>query len=139
MEQMTDPSFGGRCLCGGVSFLLQSSLRPVIYCHCEQCRRTSGHFVAASAVDTDGLTLVDDSTLQWYRSSQGAQRGFCNQCGSSLFWKPDHGRYISIMAGCIDQPTGLVAKEHIYVEWPGDYYTIEDGLPQFATDNPLDE
>ena len=132
---MTSESGSGRCLCGGVSFVTHGPLRPVIYCHCEQCRRTSGHFVAASAVDARGLRLVDDTTLQWYRSSDSAQRGFCSRCGSNLFWKPDHGQHISIMAGCIDQPSGLVAKEHIFVNNPGEYYTIDDGLPQFPGDS----
>jgi hypothetical protein len=69
--------------------------------------------------------------LRWYRSSSNAERGFCGQCGSSLFWKPDHGRHVSIMAGTMDTPTGLCAEEHIFVADASDYYVLADGLPQF--------
>lgn len=74
---------------------------------------------------------MQDSGLHWYRSSERAQRGFCCHCGSSLFWKPDHGRYISIMAGTLDNTTGIKAVEHIFVENASDYYVIDDGLPRF--------
>ena len=41
---------------------------------------------------------------------------------------------MSIMAGCIDQPCGLEAVGHIYVDSKADYYEINDGLPQHSQD-----
>jgi hypothetical protein len=108
----------------------------VSYCHCSQCRKTSGHFVAATACAPENLTLINEAGLHWYRSSERARRGFCNHCGSSLFWKPDHGRYISIMAGTLDKPTGVEAVQHIFVRDASDYYVIEDSLPRFQTYSP---
>lgn len=126
---MADPT--GRCLCGAVRYAVNGPLRPVSYCHCSQCRRTSGHYVAATACAASDLDLLHEEGLRWYRSSPGAERGFCSECGSSLFWRPDHGRHISIMAGTIDAPTGLEAEEHIFVSDASDYYVLGDGLPQF--------
>jgi hypothetical protein len=37
----------GGCLCGAVRYEVRGPLRPVVYCHCTQCRRTSGHFSAS--------------------------------------------------------------------------------------------
>lgn len=132
----TDPQplTHGHCLCGAVTYRLTGELRPVMYCHCEQCRRTSGHYVAATACRPEQLTIAGEDNLTWYRSSGSAQRGFCRQCGSNLFWKPAHGRYWSIWAGSIDRPTGLCAAQHIYVHMKSDYYDIDDGLPQFSED-----
>jgi len=126
----------GACLCGRVSFELSGRLRPVVYCHCEQCRKTSGHFVAATAVEPERLRFVSDQDLAWYRSSDIAERGFCRSCGSSLFWRPLRGGHISVMAGALAQPTGIKAVEHIYVADAADYYAITDGLPQHSQDNP---
>ena len=126
---MTD-SATGACLCGGVKFSVRGKLRPVVFCHCEQCRRTSGHFVAASACELDALEFTSDDSLAWYRSSEEAQRGFCKVCGASLFWRPGHGRYISIFAGTFDDPDLLTGGEHIYCEGIGGYYSVNDGLPQ---------
>lgn len=121
----------GGCLCGAVRYEIDGPLRDVVYCHCAQCRKTSGHFVAATAVSNDKLQITEDSGLAWYRSSDIAQRGFCRQCGSSLFWAPAHGKYMAIMAGALDAPTGLTSREHIYVDDASDYYELTDGLPQF--------
>ena len=131
----TTPTASGRCECGAVRYELNGPLRKVVYCHCAQCRRTSGHFVAATAVDIDRLDITEDSGLSWYQSSDIAKRGFCNVCGSSLFWSPAHGEYMAVMAGAIDAPTGLVSREHIHVDDASDYYEITDGLPQFGQDH----
>lgn len=129
----------GSCLCGAVRYAVAGPLRPVRYCHCSQCRRTSGHYVAATACDSQDLRLQNDDTLRWYRSSPTAERGFCGTCGSNLFWRPEHGRHISIMAGTLDTPTGLEAEEHIFVTNAADYYKIADGLPCFDTYPPEPE
>ncbi len=128
MEPTTKIS--GSCLCGAVQYTVSGPLRSVLYCHCEQCRKTSGHFVAATACSNEDLQVSDDRDLRWYRSSPMAERGFCATCGSSLFWRPDDN-YICIMAGTLDRPTGLQASGHIFVEMASDYYEIADGLPTY--------
>ena len=47
----------GGCHCGAVTYSIAGSVREVIYCHCGQCRRQSGHFVAATAAAANNLTL----------------------------------------------------------------------------------
>lgn len=120
----------GGCLCGGVRYRVTGPLRPVIYCHCSQCRRTSGHFVAATAVAKDALHIESDESLEWFASSDSASRGFCKRCGSSLFWLPGGRNHVSIMAGTLDKSAGLEAVEHIHVSDKGDYYELADDLPK---------
>jgi hypothetical protein len=122
----------GHCQCASVQYEVRGALRAVIYCHCNMCRRISGHFVAATACDREDLVLKSSATLQWYQSSATARRGFCSRCGSNLFWDPVGESRICIMAGSLDPPTGLIAKGHIFVAEAGDYYRIDDGLPQSA-------
>ena len=126
------PETTGGCLCGGVRYRLSGSLRPVVYCHCSQCRRTSGHFVAATAVPNNALAIVADESLEWFASSQEASRGFCRRCGSSLFWRSRARDHLSIMAGTLDDSRGLKAVEHIHVLDKGDYYELTDDLPKSA-------
>jgi hypothetical protein len=128
----------GRCLCGAVRFAVPGPMRPVIFCHCEQCRRTSGHHVAATACSIDAIDVTDDGSLTWYRSSESAERGFCGRCGSNLFYRPGHRQWLSIMAGTLDLPTGLDAAAHIFVDSKSDYYTIGDGLPQLVDRGDVD-
>jgi hypothetical protein len=121
----------GACECGAVQYEVTGPMRKVVYCHCSQCRRTSGHYVAATACAAEDLQTHKDAGLSWYRSSSFAERGFCKTCGSSIFWRPDHGEYVAIMAGTLDVPTGLASREHIHVADASDYYTLADKLPQF--------
>ena len=122
----------GHCLCGAVHFRTSGRLREVIACHCSQCRRQTGHFYAATNVQDDGLSVEGGENVTWYRASETASRGFCRTCGSALFWKGDGSDYTSIMAGTFDQPTGLKIGVHIFCADKGDYYEIDDGVPQFA-------
>ncbi len=122
----------GGCLCGAVRYEISGPMPWIVYCHCEQCRKTSGHFVAATRVGLEDLHIIEDSGLEWYKSSDLADRGFCRQCGSSLFWRPTHGKYMAVMAGALDAPTGLTSREHIYTADASDYYDFTDGLPQFS-------
>ncbi len=123
------PAAGG-CLCGAVRYEVRGPLRAVVNCHCAQCRRTSGHFVAATAARREDLELTESAGLRWYESSATARRGFCQACGASLFWEAVSGGRVSIMAGSLDPPTGLQTAAHIFVEDAGDYYDIDDGLPR---------
>jgi hypothetical protein len=121
----------GGCLCGGVRYRVAGKLDDVGACHCSQCRKMTGHYFAATTCDRSDLTFATDETLAWYQSSPGARRGFCSRCGSSLFWERNDADRIDILAGTLDQPTGLNMTDHIYVADKGDYYDISDGLPMF--------
>jgi hypothetical protein len=124
-------TLSGGCLCGAVRYQLKPPLRPSIACHCGQCRRTSGHYVSATSVPRQNFTLTRSDGLKWYRSSARARRGFCRECGSSLFWSVDARDTISIMSGTIDGETGLHTAAHICVADKGDYYELNPSEPQY--------
>lgn len=117
----------GSCLCGAISFVVSGPLRPVIACHCTQCRKTSGHHVAATSARREDVEIKGEPT--WYRSSDTARRGFCSTCGSNLFWDGS-GANLSIFAGVLDGDAGLTIAGHIYCAGKGGYYDIPDEVPQ---------
>lgn len=119
----------GGCQCGRVRYEIRGPLRNIIACHCIQCRRTSGHFVAATACRRPAFTLVRAETLKWYVAVPGFQRGFCSDCGSSLFFEEVGGERVSIAAGSLDEPQGLKMVAHIFASEAGDYYDIDDSVP----------
>ncbi|TGQ33816.1 MULTISPECIES: GFA family protein [unclassified Mesorhizobium] len=126
----------GACLCGAVRFRTRGALRGVVYCHCSQCRRQNGNFVAATSAKDADVDIEGAEVLSWYGASDVARRGFCRICGSLLFWKHNELDQISIMAGAFDRPSGLAGESHIFVGDKGDYYSIDDGLPQFEKSSP---
>jgi hypothetical protein len=119
----------GRCLCGAVEFEVHGPLRPVIACHCGQCRRWSGHYVAATGARRSDIRFNADEALTWFRSSARAKRGFCRVCGSSLFWSEDDAPDMSIMAGALEPPTGLHTVVNIMVQDKSDYYELDPDVP----------
>ena len=123
----------GSCLCGAVSFRTNGLLRGVVYCHCTQCRKQTGHYLSATSAAMADFKLLRGGHVRWYRASNTAQRAFCSQCGSTLFWQADvNPERISIATGLFDGPTGLVTEGHIFCADKGDYYEIRDGKPQQA-------
>jgi hypothetical protein len=94
----------GGCLCSGVRFTIADPPSEVTVCHCDMCRRwTSGPMMALHPKTAPRMEATE--TLAWHRSSEWAERGFCNRCGASLFYrivgKPDE-TYVS--AGAVDDP-----------------------------------
>ena len=122
------PRATGGCLCGAVRYQLRGPLREVVNCHCGQCRKVHGNFAAYTSVVRADLVLTEDRGLKWYRSSEVARRGFCRNCGASLFWERLGGDRVAVAAGGIDPPSGLKTIRHIFVADKGDYYEIADGL-----------
>ena len=113
-------------------FTTPGPLRPVIACHCSQCRKSSGHFVAATSAARDKVAITGEVT--WYQSSEQARRGFRAICGSQMFWD-GLGDNLSIFAGCFDGATGVTISGHIFCADKGDYYEITDGLAQAQADD----
>ncbi|HET6159761.1 MAG TPA: GFA family protein [Dongiaceae bacterium] len=120
----------GSCLCAGVAFKVRGKMRDIAWCHCGQCLRWHGHFGGYTASTWPNIELSGADKIAWYVSSDTARRGFCRECGASLFWEAAHRNYVSIAAGALDLPTGLVSARHIFTENKGDYYQIKDDVAQ---------
>ncbi len=127
------PPLEGGCLCGGVRFRITGPRRNIVCCHCENCRRTHGHFAAYTALRRADLEMLAESTLTWYHDRcPGTHRGFCSRCGASLFWDANDGQgKLSVAAGSLDDSGELETVGHIFVSEAGCYYRIDDGLPRF--------
>jgi hypothetical protein len=126
----------GRCLCGAVRYEIAGRLRDVLICHCAECRRWHGHVSAFTAAARDELVFVEQRGLRWTDSPDSdarARRGFCGECGSSLFGDAPARDTISIAAGTLDDASGLTVGGHWYLSQAGSYYELpDDGLPHHA-------
>ena len=121
----------GGCYCGAVSYEVIGAMRSVAACHCKQCRKQSGHYFAATNAKKSAVTIKGEENITIYRASDMASRHFCSTCGSALFWIADDHDEMSILAGTLNEPTGLKLDRHIFCADKGDYYELDDGLPQY--------
>lgn len=128
----TPPRVTGRCLCGAVTYEVRGPLRDVVLCHCVECRRWSGTGSGAFASAHDVDLVVSGDALKWIDSpdsSRQARRGFCVECGTSLFWKAPELDRTGIAAGTLDEPTDLRLAAHIYTHQLADWDALtEDGV-----------
>ena len=128
---MSGQVWEGGCLCGKVRYRVTAKLADVLACHCRQCRHMSGHFFAATATPRSAFEITGSTGLAWYRSSKTSRRGFCRDCGSSLFF--DHGsdEPIGIAAGAFDGDPPFKLVAHIYTDEAGRYYTLGDEAAKY--------
>jgi hypothetical protein len=117
-----------------VTYEVRGPMRDVLLCHCEECRRANGYLGAYSATQAEDLVVLTDGGLRWIdspRSDKRARRGFCERCGSSLFWHARDSERIHVAVGTLDRPTGLRIAGHWYTHQAGDYDELpQDGLPR---------
>jgi hypothetical protein len=124
-----DAVFTGGCLCGAVRFEVRPPTKWCAHCHCSLCRRAHGTaFVTWFGVERQQFGLVSgDEHLSWYQSTPDARRGFCNRCGSTLFFESQRwSDETHIALAHMDCPIDRAPKAHVFydshVEWaaPGD-------------------
>ena len=98
-------SHKGSCMCGHISFTVQSTPISQHSCDCEHCRKWSG---------APSITWLDFpiSAIEWhsphrrphaYRSQSGTLWGSCSNCGSSICTIDDENATISIVASSMEQ------------------------------------
>lgn len=123
----------GHCLCGKIRFSATGDLRPILHCHCDNCRRATGNFVAASGCATDDLTVEDpEERLAWFDLGY-ARYGFCSICGSHMFWQgAEHMDRISLQAGVLDDVSALPLAGIWFVDEAQSHALLDDSIPQYA-------
>ena len=107
-------SFDGGCHCGAIRFRAGGPLREVFLCHCSDCLKLSGTSWGASAAYEDHFHYLTEARPRWYRSSQGAERGFCADCGAQMFYQRDDRDMISIAPGAFDEGEMLYVGGQIF-------------------------
>lgn len=117
---MTEAIRTGGCLCGAVRYTLSEAPRAYGACHCRMCRRFSGGIELGVEVQAGGITWEGEDHVRTFKSSEWAERGFCDICGSSLFWRlispgPMQG-FLSLSAGSLDSLEGLDFDIEVYID-----------------------
>lgn len=123
----------GGCMCGAVRYQCDMVGDAVLVCHCEQCRRQSGHVWAAARARGDSLEIDGDDALLWFRGRR-SERGFCGRCGSSLFWRVDGDPDVSIGVGTLDDTEGLAIVADVFLAEKSAYSVATPGVECYLRD-----
>lgn len=97
-----DQTIETECMCGAVKVKAVKVDKHAGACHCSMCRKWGGGPLLAVDCGTDVL-FEGDENIKVYSSSNWADRGFCSQCGTHLFYRlKGSGQYI-MPAGLFEQ------------------------------------
>ncbi len=122
----------GQCLCSAVEFEVDVPERTYSICHCGLCRRWSGGPLMSVHCPEPRTEWLNDEGLTWYQGTPWAQRGFCSNCGSSLFWRlaqePEGMLIVSVDA--LEDDGDFTLDRHIYSDARPDRYDFADDCPR---------
>ncbi len=114
----------GRCLCGAVGVTGTAADSKVAACHCDMCRRwSSGPYFEVTCED---VVFEGEDSITTFRSSDWAERGFCNKCGSNLFYHLVDSSDYQIAAGLLDNQADLQLSLQVFVDSKPPFYTLAD-------------
>ena len=105
----------GRCLCGAIVVEAPSRSHEVGACHCGMCRRWGGSALLAQDCGSD-VRFQGEEHIGLYDSSDWAQRGFCNQCGTYLFYRLKQTGQTIMPVGLFYSQDDLVFDHQIFID-----------------------
>jgi hypothetical protein len=117
----------GRCLCGLVQITVAKPKPTIDICHCGMCRRWGGG--AYGGVSGADFTVDGVEHVATYRSSKWAERAFCGNCGSNLWYHFIPGNHHSFLAGLFDLPEDFAIEQQIFVEEKPHWYDYAQDTP----------
>jgi hypothetical protein len=110
----------GQCLCGAITVHAPDT-KHVDACHCGMCRRWGG----GPALGINGGTNVEitaQDKLKVYQSSDWAERAFCGECGTHIFYRLLATNQYFLPAGLFQDEVEFEFTEQIYIDMKPNYY-----------------
>lgn len=133
MTDLTTPITGG-CLCGAVRYKASEPPKSSGYCHCSMCQRWSGSPAWAAVTFPLAALRITRGEPNFYQSSPRVDRGFCSDCGSSLFVRyPETDEYC-VSVGTLDDAANARPQRHVGIENQLPWFVLSDDLPRIRSD-----
>ena len=116
----------GRCLCGDVEITVSNRSLHVGACHCSTCRKWSGAPYMEVNCGTD-VSFAGEEHVKVFNSSEWAERAFCSNCGTHLFYRLKGTGEHMVSVGLFEDNENFVFDNQVFIdEKPGFYSFAED-------------
>lgn len=108
-------SINGSCLCGKVAIKINPAHHVFDACHCGMCRKwAGGPLMTVEGGDRPQITGEESITV--YSSSEWAERGFCKNCGTHLFYRLKNSDFCNFSAGLFKEVENFKFHMQIYID-----------------------
>lgn len=114
----------GTCLCGAVRITAKTKSNNVGACHCATCRKWGGGPLFAIECESD-VNFEGAGNISVFSSSEWAERGFCQTCGTHLFYRLKQGGHYAIPVGVFNDGGQWALAEQIFIEQKPAFYSFE--------------
>jgi hypothetical protein len=113
----------GSCLCKAVSISKTNMSNLVGACHCNICRKWGGGAFLAVDCGSD-VSFEGEENIGVYQSSEWAERGFCQKCGSHLFCRLKQNKQHFMPVGLFDLSEGFIFDHQVFIDEKPEYYSF---------------
>ena len=113
----------GSCLCGKIKLTAREVSKHVGACHCGMCRKWGGGPLMAVDCGTD-VSFEGKENISVFDSSAWAERGFCKQCGSHLFYRIKANQQYMVPAGLFDDDQSFEFSRQVFIDNKPDFYSF---------------
>lgn len=111
----------GSCLCKAVTIQAHTINIHVGACHCGMCRNWGGGPLLAVDCGTD-VSFTGEENISIFSSSDWAQRGFCSQCGTHLFYRLNETQQYMMPAGLFNDQKRFILDHQIFIDNKPSFY-----------------
>lgn len=112
---MTTITASGHCLCGQVKLTVNSVPAVAGACHCRTCRQWSGS--PMMTIDCgQQVEITGGEYIRRYDSSDWDDRGFCQTCGTHLFYQLKATQHYFVPVGLLNTRATLDFDHQIFIE-----------------------
>lgn len=128
--------YKGACLCGGVTFSVDSFNETAANCHCSMCRKFHGA-AFGTLVGVKGLNwLSGKGLLKHYVSENGVTRTFCDTCGSSLGFRSAGVLMsnIELAIATFDDDIPVRIDAQIYTNYKANWCQLQNDLSAYRNE-----
>ena len=128
---MTD-TLTGKCFCGAVEYSVPDAFQYALYCHCSNCRRTTGSaFKPFAGIERAKFAVTKGADSLMIYGGDKAHDAHCGQCGSLLYSVVRDALWVHVTMGTLVDPPSIRPSGHIFVGSKAPWFTITDDLPQY--------
>lgn len=133
---MTQKTFSGGCLCGGIQYRIRGEVLRFYHCHCSRCRKMTGTGHATNLmVNADTVHwITGESLLAYFKLPEAARffNQFCKQCGSPLPRCVPERKMVIIPAGSLHKDMTIRPEARIFWDSRTEWSCDTGELPIFS-------
>ncbi len=117
----------GSCLCGAVKITAKTVNKKLGACHCQMCRKWAGGPFLALDCGSE-VSFQGEENIKVFDSSQWAERGFCKECGTHLFYRVRENKQHFVPVGLFDEieDKDIIFDHQIFIDKKPAYYCFAD-------------